>query len=333
MVALKAVADIGALAAQTTWSMLRSPERPSQRSLTTEWTFRLAKRLLSQAEHESDEWLRRRQALLRVPGPALSRVRFRVLTVAGVSCLECVPRRGGNPHQPDILYFHGGGYVVGSVDAYRYTLASLADLGQARVLAVDYRLAPEHPAPAAQDDCFAVLAQCLRNSRVPWVLMGDSAGGGLVLATWMRMTAAQRARCAGLVLLSPWLAPGDNACLTDDGSANDLISSALLSRWARSADVEQQYASQLQFRTLSALPGDPLVLVQSGELEIMRPQIATFAKALQEHGAKVEWQEYAQQFHVFQTLGPLVREAESALQDVMRWIGALQVPERGCKEN
>lgn len=317
---IRAIADIAGLVAHAGWSLLRHPHRPTHRSLTTEWSFRLAKRLLTEALDHDDAWLRRRQALLRVPGPALSRVRFRSLTLAGVRCVECQPRRRSAGLMADILYLHGGGYVVGSADAYRYTLALLADLCGARVLAVDYRLAPEHPVPAAQQDCGAVLQQCMRNTRVPLFLMGDSAGGALVLSTWMRMSAAQRKHCAGLVLLSPWLAPGEGASLLNEAAANDFISAHLLARWALAADPDGTCTEYLRFVDAGALPDAPPVLVQSGALEIMRPQIQRFVENMREAGGAITWQEYPDQFHVFQTLAPLVREAVPALRDVAGWM-------------
>src|SRR3546814_7063650 len=84
----------------------------------------------------------------------------------------------------DLLYFHGGAYLVGAPTAYRGLTARLAQWAQARVAAVDYRLAPEHPFPAATDDALDAYRGLLERGIVASdiVLAGDSAGGGLTLA-------------------------------------------------------------------------------------------------------------------------------------------------------
>src|SRR3546814_8238870 len=106
----------------------------------------------------------------------------------------------------DLLYFHGGAYLVGAPTAYRGLTARLAQWAQARVAAVDYRLAPEHPFPAATDDALDAYRGLLERGIVASdiVLAGDSAGGGLTLACALQIRDAGLPMPAGLVLLSPW---------------------------------------------------------------------------------------------------------------------------------
>src|SRR5262249_30242838 len=93
--------------------------------------------------------------------------------------------------RPDrhVLYLHGGGYVAGSRALYRHFTWRIATAARARVLAIDYRLAPEHPFPAALDDAFAACRWLLGGKADPrrTAVMGDSAGGGLALALLLRL--------------------------------------------------------------------------------------------------------------------------------------------------
>src|SRR5512143_2095927 len=106
-----------------------------------------------------------------------------------------------------ILYLHGGGYVMGSINTHRAMIARIARASQARALALDYRLAPEHPFPAAVDDATAayrwLLAQNIKPSNI--VVAGDSAGGGLTLATLLAIRDAKLPLPAAGVCISPWV--------------------------------------------------------------------------------------------------------------------------------
>src|SRR5260370_14758830 len=105
------------------------------------------------------------------------------------------------------LYLHGGGYVIGSINTHRDLAARISRAAKARVLVIDYRLAPEHPFPAAVEDSVAayrwMLASGLNASRI--AVAGDSAGGGLTVATLGAIRDAQLAQPHAGVCLSPWV--------------------------------------------------------------------------------------------------------------------------------
>lgn len=123
-----------------------------------------------------------------------------------------------------ILYAHGGGFILGSLDSHDGIVARLADTTGARVVAIDYRLAPEHPAPAAADDALAVALAALGGA-LPWpdldgepiALAGDSAGAMLLASAALRLAGAGRHEVAGLALAYPMLArePSPPACRTE----------------------------------------------------------------------------------------------------------------------
>jgi acetyl esterase/lipase len=105
-----------------------------------------------------------------------------------------------------VLYFHGGGYFFCNLQTHRPVVASLSKRAQARVVSIDYRLAPEHPCPAAVDDALAWYREVLRDTPASQlVLAGDSAGGGLVLACLQAAQQQGLPMPAGAVLFSPWV--------------------------------------------------------------------------------------------------------------------------------
>ena len=136
--------------------------------------------------------------------PAPKDVTTRETTLGGRPALELTPtdakRRG------HLLYFHGGGYVIGSPATHAGLVGELARRAGLRTTSVDYRLAPEHPFPAAVEDGIAAYRELLANGTDPRdiVIAGDSAGGGLTLATLLSAREAGLPQPAAAVLFSPW---------------------------------------------------------------------------------------------------------------------------------
>ena len=106
-----------------------------------------------------------------------------------------------------VLYFHGGGYAIGSPRSHRHLAAALARAAGTRALLLDYRLAPEHPFPAALDDAVAAYEWLLARGIAPGriVFGGDSAGGGLTVATLLALRDRGMPRPGGGVCISPWV--------------------------------------------------------------------------------------------------------------------------------
>lgn len=141
--------------------------------------------------------------------PTAEGASFAETSLGGVPALEC--HHGGAETGGTLLYFHGGGYIAGSAKGYRGLPTALAGAAQLAAIAVEYRLAPEAPFPAAIDDgvaaYLALLASGVAADRI--VFGGDSAGGGLVVATLMRLRDGGHPLPAAALLLSPWV---DLAC-------------------------------------------------------------------------------------------------------------------------
>ncbi len=170
-----------------------------------------------------------------------------------------------------ILYLHGGGYFSGSIRAYRRFLLKLAYRCQAQILIVDYRLAPEHPYPAALDDAqaaFLYLQKRFSNSKI--IVGGDSAGGGLALATLLKMRDQNQNLPDRVFCISPWADLQGTGRSLDYNDRNDVwLSRKHLTKWApwyhTSNDPKLPYLSPVY----GNLKNCPPILLMAGDQEVL----------------------------------------------------------------
>lgn len=214
-----------------------------------------------------------------------------------------------------ILYLHGGGYVIGSARGHRVLTASLAQATGAPVFALDYRLAPEHPFPAALHDVVAAYRQLLAGGRQASqiVMAGDGAGGGLVLAAAHALRDVGLPLPAALVLISPWLdLTLAGKSIASQAKADPLLSRRTLASWA------DHYRGELSgdHPGCSPLFGDhrglPPVLAQVGSDEILRSDTERLAA----DAPVVEVESYDGLWHVFQIHAGLLPSADEALSRI-----------------
>jgi epsilon-lactone hydrolase len=192
-----------------------------------------------------------------------------------------------------LLYLHGGGYVWGSCASYRAVAATFSRFTRARVLVLDYRLAPEHPFPAGLEDCIAAYRWLLTSGIQPEhiVLMGDSGGGGLTLATLVSLRQAGLPQPAGAVLISPWLdlTLGANSYTTK--AETDFMDSRDLFLELRQYYLgEQDPHSPLASPLLADLQELPPMLVYAGSDEVLLDDSVQLAERLRRVGVPVELQ-------------------------------------------
>jgi monoterpene epsilon-lactone hydrolase len=178
-----------------------------------------------------------------------------------------------------VIHLHGGAYLFGSPASYRNRAMRLSFRLEAEVFVPDYRLAPEHPFPAALEDALFAY-QYVRALRpgLPLFLTGDSAGGGLALSLMVRLRELGAQLPTGAVLLSPWTDLSASGPSVDENDGKDLwLTRAHLARWARyylgNADARAPLVSPL-FADLAGLP--PLLLL-AGEHEVLRDDAARVA--------------------------------------------------------
>ena len=223
--------------------------------------------------------------------------------------------------RPDrhILFLHGGGYVAGSAELYRHILWRIAAASGARVAAIDYRLAPEHPFPAALDDAVAAWRALLAAGADPRraVALGDSAGGGLALALGLRLRDAGDPLPAAIVALSPWtdlaLTGGSlrrNARADPMQNAGDVADFAAL--YLAGGDPRNPYASPLY----GDPAGLPPTLIQVGGDEILRDDALRMAERMRAAGGAVELQIWPRMPHVWHLFAAVMPEARRAIAGI-----------------
>ncbi len=222
-----------------------------------------------------------------------------------------------------ILYLHGGGYVFGSLDSHRNIAWRLARASGLSVLLVDYRLAPEHPYPAAVDDAFGayqwLLDQQVANDRL--VVAGDSAGGGLATALMLRLKTEGLRLPEAAVLLSPWAdLTLSGASMSDNAAVDAMLSPEALSKFKTlylgNTDPGAAYASPL-YADLSGLPP---VHVTVGSTEVLLSDAENLVTRINTCGGTAELSIWPKLPHVFPIFGDLIPESKQAIEEIAAFI-------------
>jgi len=206
-----------------------------------------------------------------------------------------------------ILYFHGGGYCVGTAASHRILTARFARAANMPAFAADYRLAPEHPYPAAEEDAVAACRALASQGRV--IVAGDSAGGGLALAAALAVRGV-----AALVLFSPWI----DLAKTYSSQGDAMLSGAWLAACAR-AYLAGAPAPSLLDTDLSGLPP---ALIQAGGDEPLRDDAIRLHDALERHGVSVRCEIVPDRWHAFQQHAGWLPSADAALARAAAFIAA-----------
>lgn len=262
-------------------------------------------------------WLRAASAVNRPSARASSTE----TDVGGLSVWIATPE--GSAPERTILYLHGGGYCVGSWSTHRGPITHLAVAARATVVAPNYRLAPEHPHPAALEDALKVyrwiLDQGVPSARV--TLAGDSAGGGLALALAIHIRDSRLPQPASLVLLSPW------TDLTGDSESmrrNVRIDPMLRPRWSRQCATH--YLGGRDPKTPACSPlfaahaGLPPILIQVGSDELIVDDSTRLAERCQNEGVDVTLRPYAGMWHDFQSHAGILDVADQAMVEIAEFI-------------
>lgn len=222
-----------------------------------------------------------------------------------------------------ILYFHGGGFVMGNARSHRGIVSGFMKRLGCRALVFDYSLAPEHPAPAAVNDSAAMYRWLLGQGFQPRniVFAGDSGGGGVELATLLKLKDDADPMPAACVAFSPCTdmtisGESHKTRAKADPCTPKGMTETYLGYYVGGGDPKHPYASPL-FGELSGLP--PLML-QVGNDETLRDDSTRFAKRAQEAGVEVHLHVWKGMFHCFPLLAPMFREATEALEEVCAFI-------------
>jgi len=223
-------------------------------------------------------------------------------------------RQSGLPRH--ILFLHGGAYIAGSALIYRHITWRFAMAAEARLAVIDYRLAPEHPFPAALDDAAAAWRALLAGGADPrrCAVMGDSAGGGLALALALKLRDRGEPLPAAIVALSPWT----DLAITGQSCRHNAVFDPVL----KSDDLKMlaaQYLGRADPRDpyVSPLYGDPRglppTLLQVGSDEILRDDSERMAQRMREAGRDVTLEIWPRMPHVWHGFAPVLPEARRAI--------------------
>ena len=221
-----------------------------------------------------------------------------------------------------VLYLHGGGYVAGSIDSHRNLTGHLAQAMGCRVLALHYRLAPEHPHPAPVQDAVAAYRWLLKEGIAAEHLMiaGDSAGAGLTLATLLALRDGGDALPATAVGISPWVdMEGTGESMTTRALADPMITRELLLQIAAiflgDADPKDPLAAPLH----GELAGLPPILIQVGDAEVLLDDATRFAAKATAAGVDVTLEVWPEMVHVWHASAGFVPESDQAIARIAEY--------------
>lgn len=252
-----------------------------------------------------------------VPGATVEAV-----DAGGVPAEWVLPETG--PTGGVLLYLHGGGYMEGSPVTHRRLVTSLCLAGRMRGLSVDYRLAPEHPHPAAVEDALAAYRWLIgfggaAPSEV--VVAGDSAGGGLGAALLALLRDRGEPLPAGAYLLSPWTdLAATGASIRTRADVDPMLDPGGIDRTVGWYAGSRSRTDPLISPLYADLAGLPPMLIHVGDHEILLDDSVRLAERARTAGVEVELEVWPEAFHVFQMLVGMIPEADDAVERAGAWM-------------
>lgn len=223
-----------------------------------------------------------------------------------------------------VLYFHGGGFQVGSTTSHRELMACVSQATGCRVLGIDYRRAPEHRYPAALHDASAAYEGLLAQGLVPTdiAFAGDSAGAGLAISTMLALRDAARPLPAAAVLMSAWTDLTAAGASYESRAGSDPIHqrSMILAMAKNYIGPEGDAADPLISPLFADLKGLPPLLIQVGDRETVLSDSTTFADKARAAGVEIELEVWEEMIHVFQQFPRELIEAREALQSIAAFL-------------
>ena len=217
------------------------------------------------------------------------------------------------------MFIHGGGYYRGSIAATRATVARISAEAKVRCLSIEYRLAPEHPFPAAIDDTYTAYNWLIKEGLNPKniIVSGQSAGGGLCLALLLKIKENNNIQPKGAVALSPWtdLSQSGKTMITN-ANIDPIISKKYLDRMANLYLSNTPSITPLASPLYGNLSGLPPMLVQVGSAETMLDDSKRFVEKAKEAKVDVEIEVWKDMFHGWHGSAHILKDAEEAIKSI-----------------
>ena len=222
-----------------------------------------------------------------------------------------------------VLYLHGGGYVVGSPVSHREIAARLSAAASARVLVIDYRLAPENPFPAPVDDATAAYRWLLDQGVDPEraAVAGDSAGGGLTVAALVALRDAGDPLPAAGVCISPWVdLEGLGESMTTRAKHDPMVSRESLEETAAAYLAGADPRSPLAAPIYADLRGLPPLLIQVGTAEALYDDSTRLDERARAAGVDSTLQVWEEMVHVWHIFAPILPEGQQAIESIGEYL-------------
>lgn len=297
------------------------PLHPAARQLLDEMDASGLPKLHEQPPAEAREAIRQITAMSLPAAELASVADRRIPGPAGEIPIRVYTPKGGTAPRPVVVFFHGGGWVIGDLESHDAPCRQLANAVPALVVAVDYRLAPEHKFPAAPEDCWAAVrwvadnAGSLGGDPTRLAVCGDSAGGNLSAVVALMARDRGGPKLAAQVLVYPATdLTCDSPSHVTNGKGYFLEAEMMawfIGHYVRSAaDRTDPYASPIRAKDLAGLP--PAVVV-TAEFDPLRDEGEAYARRLREAGVPVEQRRYDGMIHGFFSMDAVFPEAGQAI--------------------
>ncbi|MFK7827239.1 MAG: alpha/beta hydrolase [Oligoflexales bacterium] len=224
-----------------------------------------------------------------------------------------------------ILYFHGGGYALGSCNTHRSLVNRIVQKSKVKALLVEYALAPESPFPSGLNDALLayewLIAQGYQAKDI--ILMGDSAGGGLALSSFHGVKARGLPTPGGCVCLSPWTDLNCNRKSFEANQKTDMIvNHSIASRLANNYVGDQGY--DFSHPQISPIFGDfancPPILIQASSSEVLYDDSKDLVKLLKDQELQVTFQVWKDMPHVWQIFSDIIPEGREAIENIAQFV-------------
>jgi len=226
-------------------------------------------------------------------------------------------------HERVIYYLHGGAYFMGSIKTHRELISRLSRAARARALAIDYRLAPENPFPAAVEDSTSAYRWLISTGVDPGrlVIAGDSAGGGLTLATLVALRDAGDPLPAAAVCLSPWVdLEGVGESMISRAEVDPMIQRDSLIQAGKAYLGDADPRTPLAAPLYADLRGLPPMLIQVGTAEALLDDATRFAERARAAGVDVTLEPWDDMFHVWQFCASILPEGQQAIERIGEFV-------------
>jgi epsilon-lactone hydrolase len=289
--------------------------------MASEQLGKVIERIKSQPQNPSASMEQRRAGMERISERVPADVICEKVVAGGVNA-EWIAAPGA-PADRVILYLHGGGYVIGSINTHRAMISRIARASNARALAIDYRLAPEHPFPAAVEDAIAaykwLLAQGYKPGRI--VIAGDSAGGGLTIAALLAIRDAGLPMPACAVPISPWTdLEGTGESVRTRAARDVMVTQENLAHSAKQYYGTHDPKDPLVSPVHANFRGLPPMLIHVGDAEILLDDATRVAKSAKLAGVDVELEVWDDMPHVWHVFAKILPEGQQAIDKIGKFV-------------